>query len=213
MNNKDISVAIVEDDPDVRKGLTILINATDGFRMYGSYDSCDKAVYNIFPPLPDVVLMDINLGKASGINCLQNLKHNYPELTVIMLTVYEDNDKIFASLRAGASGYLLKKMSLEKIIMAIEEASIGGVPMTPVIARKVLNLFKTIAPPVQDFNLTSREKEILQELVHGSSYKMVARNLNISIETVRTHTKHIYEKLHVHSKSEAVAKAFRNRIF
>ncbi|HKI44738.1 MAG TPA: response regulator transcription factor [Balneolales bacterium] len=212
MNHTDIYVAIVEDDPDVRMGLSTLINATDGFRLYGSYDSCDKAVHDILPPLPHVVLMDINLGKTSGINCVKKLRQSYPDLTIIMLTVYEDNDRIFASLQAGASGYLLKKMPLEMITSAIEEASNGGVPMTPVIAHKVLNLFKTIVPPVQNFNLTHREKEILHELVRGSSYKMVARDLNIGIETVRTHMKHIYEKLHVHSKSEAVVKALRNRI-
>jgi len=213
VNHNDIYVAIVEDDPDVRKGLSELIDTTDGYRLYDAYDSCNEVTSGIVKPLPDVVLMDISLGNSSGIDCVRKLKQRYPELTIIMLTVYEDNDKIFASLQAGASGYLLKKISLDKIIAAISEASDGGVPMTPVIAHKVLNLFKTIIPPVQDFNLTSREKEILHELVRGSSYKMVARDLEISVETVRTHMKHIYEKLHVHSKSEAVAKAFKNRIF
>ncbi len=213
MNHTDINVAIVEDDPDVRNGLSTLIDTTEGFRLYDAYNTCKKATSGILPPLPDVVLMDISLGKSSGIDCVKELKKSYPDLTIVMLTVYEDNDKIFASLQAGASGYLLKKMSLDKIISAIADASNGGVPMTPVIAHKVLNFFKTIIPPVQDFNLTSREKETLHELVRGSSYKMVARDLNISVETVRTHMKHIYEKLHVHSKSEAVAKAFKHKIF
>ncbi|HKK44737.1 MAG TPA: response regulator transcription factor [Balneolaceae bacterium] len=207
-----ISVMIVEDDISIREGISELIQSTDGFRFIEAHSSCEELMACIKHPLPDVLLMDIGLRGMTGIEGVRQLKSLYPELTILMLTVYEDNDRIFNSLSAGASGYLLKKMPLEKLLEAIKIAYSGGAPINPTIAKKVLKLFQKVAPAKETYNLTAREKEILEWLVRGLSYKMIAHQLTISVETVRTHIKNIYEKLHVHSKSEAVAKALRNHI-
>lgn len=212
MNDK-ISFIIIEDDNSIREGIVSFLDSVGEFICVGAYDSCEKAFEKIDNELPDVVLMDISLKGMSGIEGVLRLKSKHPELAILMLTVYEDDQKIFDSLRAGASGYLLKKTPLEKIADAIKDVLDGGAPITPSIAKKVLNYFNDSVPETTAFDLTSREKEILEQLVAGLSYKKISEKLFISVDTVRTHIKKIYEKLHVHSKSEAVAKALRNKLF
>jgi len=208
-----ISVGIVEDDAAIREGVSTLINSTSGYRCSNVYDSCEQAIERMIDKPPDVLLMDINLGGMSGIEGVKHLKSRFPSMEILMLTVYEENDKIFQSLCSGASGYLLKKTPPEQLLSAIMEAKEGGAPMSASIARKVLSLFQAVAPPpLPEVELTQREKEILEHLVAGSSYKMIARDLFISLDTVSSHVKNIYQKLQVHSKSEAVAKALRHRL-
>jgi len=208
-----IFVAIVEDDVDTRQTLQQLISTTPGFSCLGAFESCEAALPHVQTEKPDVILMDIGLPGMSGIDGVRQITMLYPDIHVIMLTVYQDDDKIFQSICAGACGYLLKRTPKDILLNAIREAHEGGAPMNASIARRVLQLFrKTAAPIPSDSSLTQREMEILQALVDGGSYKMIADRLFISIETVRNHIKHIYEKLHVHSKSEAVAKALKERI-
>lgn len=208
-----ISVALVEDNASIRDGIARLLNAAPGFRCNEKYASCEEALQSIREPLPDIVLMDIGLEGMSGIEGVRRLKQRYHDLSIVMLTVYDDNERIFQSLCNGATGYLLKNSPPEAILAALTEVHRGGAAITPSIAKKVLGLFRSVAPAQTDrYDLTKRETEILEQLVAGSSYKMVAYDLNISIETVHTHIKRIYEKLQVHSKSEAVAKALRQKL-
>jgi DNA-binding NarL/FixJ family response regulator len=208
-----ISVAIIEDNASIRDGVAALINLSPGFTCQLQFESCEDALKTIRPPLPDIVLMDIGLGGMSGIEGVARLKSRFPDLKIIMLTVYEENEKIFRSLCAGASGYLVKKTPAEKLLAAIADVHKGGAVMTPSIAKKVLDMFSRVAPPLSsDFNLTKREQEILEQLVSGSSYKMIARDLFLSPDTVSSHIKSIYQKLQVHSKSQAVAKALKQRL-
>ncbi len=201
-----IKVAIVEDDARVREGLAILIDGTPSFRCAGSFESAERALAELPANWPDVVLMDINLPKMSGIDCVSRLKAARPELQIIMLTVYNDADQIFSSLQRGASGYLLKKTPPAKILQAIEEVCAGGAPMSSAIARRVIQHFQEI-PPVPDIQgLTEREKGILDHLVKGLQNKEIADLLGVSLETVRSHLRKIYDKLQVHSRSGAVAK-------
>ncbi len=157
--------------------------------------------------------MDISMPGMTGIECTAKIKSLYPSVHIVMLTVYEDDSQIFDSLRAGASGYILKRAPLEEIISAIRDVQTGGAPMSPSIAKKVLNFFNESGKKINEYNLTSREKEILQELINGLSYKKIAETLFISLDTVRSHIKNIYQKLHVTSKSEAVVKALKDRLF
>lgn len=208
-----IDVGIVEDDPSIRESVASLINTASGFSCKQIFDSVESALENIVEPHPDVLLMDINLGGMSGIEGVRRMKNIFPGMHILMLTVFEENDKIFQSLCAGASGYLLKRTPPAKLLEAITEVHNGGAPMTASVARKVLNLFTTVAPPtLPEVNLTARESEILQHLVSGSSYKKISKDLFISFDTVNSHIKKIYEKLQVHSKSQAVAKALRDRL-
>jgi DNA-binding NarL/FixJ family response regulator len=208
-----VKVGIVEDDPSIRESVSSFINTTEGFSCSESFDSVESALEKMPVPPPDVLLMDINLGGMSGIEGVKRFKAVFPQMNILMLTVFEENDKIFQSLCAGASGYLLKRTPPAKIIEAITEVHNGGAPMTASVARKVLNLFTTVAPPaLPEVNLTARESEILQHLVSGSSYKKISRDLFISFDTVNSHIKKIYEKLQVHSKTEAVAKALKHKI-
>jgi DNA-binding NarL/FixJ family response regulator len=208
-----IDVGIVEDDPSIRENIASLINASSGFSCKQVFDSVESALEKIVEPHPDVLLMDINLGGVSGIEGVRRLKNIFPEMHVLMLTVFEENDKIFQSLCAGASGYLLKRTPPSKLLEAITEVHNGGAPMTASVARKVLTLFTSVAPPaLPEVNLTARESEILQHLVMGSSYKKISKDLFISFDTVNSHIKKIYEKLQVHSKTEAVAKALKHRL-
>lgn len=212
MKDEIISVAIIEDDQAIREGISSYIDSVPGFYSKCIYQSCEEALKKIRHPLPNVVLMDIGLPGMSGIEGIRKLKSKYPSLIFIMLTVYEEDNKIFESMRAGAVGYLLKKSPLEKIIDAIKDVYSGGAPMTPIIARKVLNYFSYADIKAKEYKLTFREVEILQQLVKGARYKSIAGNLFISLDTVRSHIKNIYEKLHVNSKSEAVAKALKDRL-
>lgn len=208
-----IRVAIVEDNRELREGLVQLLRATPDCVVAGAFSSCDRLIEQLRPAPPHVVLMDIGLPGLSGIEGARLIKGAFPEIEVLMLTVYEDERRIFDALRAGASGYLLKKARPEQILDAIRDIHAGGAPMTATVARRVLQLFQEQAPaPADGTPLSPREDDILRGLVRGLSYKMIADQYNISIDTVRSHIKHIYEKLHVHSRSEAVAKALRNRL-
>ncbi len=212
MSDKKISVVIVEDDDQIREGISMFLKSSEGFELKGAFGDCQSTLKNLDDILPDVFLMDISMPGLSGIECTAKIKSVYPEANIIMLTVYEDNAQIFNSLRAGASGYILKRTPLEQILEAVKDVNAGGAPMTPSIAKKVLSFFNDTRIKLNEYNLTQREKEILQELINGSSYKKIADTLFISLDTVRSHIKNIYQKLHVNSKSEAVAKALKDRL-
>ncbi len=202
-----INVAIVEDDTGVRESLAILINGTSGFRCSGAYPSGETALKQLCGSFPDVVLMDINLPRMSGIECVAKMKAMRPELQILMLTVYEDSNQIFESLMAGASGYLIKEAPPAEILEAIVDVRRGGSPMSSHIARKVVQYFQKRGqiPEVAD-NLSDRENEVLTYLAKGYRYKEIAELLSISVLTVRSHLRRIYEKLHVRSRTEAVVK-------
>jgi DNA-binding NarL/FixJ family response regulator len=211
MSNKIIAVVIVEDDEQIREGISTLIKSTDGFILNGAFGDCQALLKNLADISPDVFLMDISMPGMSGIECTAKIKSACPEANIIMLTVYEDDTQIFDSLRAGASGYILKRTPLQEIIEAIKDVHSGGAPMTPSIAKRVLNHFNEAGKKIDEYNLTSREKEILNELINGLSYKKIAEALFISLDTVRSHIKNIYQKLHVSSRSEAVAKVIKDK--
>jgi len=204
------TVAIVEDDAGIREDLVALLNGSPGYRCVGACASGEEALIEIPFWRPAVVLMDINLPQMSGIECVARLKAKMPDLLVLMLTVYEDGDSIFRALKAGASGYLVKRLASDKLLEAIQEVTAGGAPMSCHIARKVVQFFNQAGPsPEMSENLTPRELEILDLLVAGCFFKEIADQLGISGETVRTHVNHIYRKLHVRSRTEAVVKYLR----
>jgi DNA-binding NarL/FixJ family response regulator len=208
-----IKVAIIEDLRPIREGLAMLIGGTDGFTCTGSYRSMEEALDRIKHDVPDVVLSDIGLPGMDGIQGMRILKESYPELTILMLSVYDDDDRIFDALCAGACGYLLKKTPPARLIESLKEAVTGGAPMSPEVARRVITLFRDFRPPERaDYELTPHETRILKLLVEGHSYKTAATELGVTVNTVSFHLKRIYEKLQVHSKSEAVAKALHNRL-
>jgi DNA-binding NarL/FixJ family response regulator len=208
-----IKVAIIEDIRTLRDGLSALIDGTVGFQCTGRFRSAEEAIERIHDDLPDVVLADIGLPGMSGIEAVRLLKEQFPALTLLMLTVYDDDDRVFDALCAGASGYLLKKTPPARLLECLREAVQGGAPMSPEIARRVVELFREIRPPDKsDEQLTAHELRLLKLLVQGYSYKAAATTLGVSINTVCFHIKKIYEKLQVHSKSEAVAKALRHRL-
>ena len=204
-------VAIVEDQREIREGLGQLINSTPGHRCTGIYASMEDALEKIPHNLPDLVLSDIGLPGMDGINGIRILKERYPELLILMLTVYDDNERIFDAICAGACGYLLKKTPWPKLVEALKEAVEGGSPMSPEVARRVITLFRQIKPPKQsEYDLTPHETRLLRMLVEGHSYKTAAAELNVSVNTIKFHLRHIYDKLQVHTKSEAVVKALRH---
>jgi DNA-binding NarL/FixJ family response regulator len=205
-----IKVSIIEDDDWIRENLASRIKQTAGFICAGSYRTGEEALAELPAQAPDVVLMDINLPKMNGIECVRQLKALLPSAQVLMLTVYEDSDKIFNSLLAGASGYLLKRTSQAEIVEAIADVHRGNSPMTGHIARKVVQYFNQrggFGTEVE--KLSPREREVLDHLARGVPYKEIADVLSVSIDTVRVHIKGIYGKLHVHSRGEAVAKYMR----
>ena len=205
-----ITVAIVEDDRAIREGLAYLIQRSPGFQCIAAYADAEEAVVGLPERQPDVVLMDIQLPGMSGIECIRRLKQQYPAMQIMMLTVLEDHDRIFQSLAAGASGYLLKKTPPVKLLDAIRDLHAGGSPMSNQIARRVVQAFHMPAPVAKPSeNLSTREHEILGHLAQGLLYKEIADRLDISIETVRTHVRNIYQKLHVRSRTQAVLKMFK----
>jgi DNA-binding NarL/FixJ family response regulator len=204
-----IKVAIYEDNEGLREILCSVIRDTEGLELAGEFRHCLDILKNTAAFEPDVILMDIDLPGKSGIEGVREVKSAYPKVEVIMITVFEDDDRIFKALQAGATGYLLKKTSLHSMIQAIQEVHAGGAPMSPSIARKVLQMpFALKNDNVSEYNLSQREIEIMKLLSKGLSYKMVAEELFISIDTVRSYIKRIYEKLHVHSITEAIHKVF-----
>lgn len=208
-----IRVAVVEDNAELREGLARLIDGGSSTACVGVYGRCDEMLAALPGVRPDVVVMDIGLPGISGIEGVAKIKAVAPATEILMVTVYEDEENIFQAIRAGASGYLLKKTLPGRLVNAITEIHEGGAPMTASIARKVLAAFKGNPPSSPAGSaLSLREKEILSALVNGYSYKMIADSCFISIDTVRSHIKSIYGKLRVHSKSEAVAAALKNRL-
>ena len=204
-----ITISIVEDDRPTRQTLLKLLNGASNVRCVSNYETAEEALRGIPVEKPEVALVDINLPGMSGIECVAKLKLKLPKLRVLMLTTYEDSDRIFDSLRAGASGYLLKKAGYDELIDAIEELHAGGAPMSMQVARQVVNHFHRIQKPASDVEMLSlREQEILALLAKGYLNKEISDQLKISMSTVSTHVQHIYEKLHVHSRTEAAAKFF-----
>jgi DNA-binding NarL/FixJ family response regulator len=209
-----IKVAVFEDNKHLRESLYYLINGTDGFSCVGAFADSNDILFQLKRTLPDVVLMDIEMPGMNGIDAVKIIKQNFPLVQVLMQTIFHDDDNIFNAICAGASGYILKTTSPAGYIEAIKDVYNGGSPMTGSIARRVLELFqKNIIPSVNhDYQLTPKEKEILQQLVKGKSFKMIADAINVSYETVRTHMKNIYNKLHVNSNTEAVSKVLNEKI-
>lgn len=200
-----ITVSIVEDDVKLRNSLARLIDSTEGFRCVSQHPNAEIALRELPIATPKVVLMDINLPRMNGVNCAKELKELMPDVQILMLTVYENTNTIFSALSAGASGYLLKQSSPEQIIEAIREVHSGGSPMTGHIARKVVLSFQKITKPKHDYEkLSLREQQVLDSLAKGLTYQEIAETLNISYNTISTHVRHIYGKLHVRSRTEAV---------
>lgn len=208
-----LGVVIIEDVRDVRDGLSALINGTSGFRCTGAYGTMEEALAKIDVERVDVILTDIGLPGISGIDGIRALRERMPEVPILALTVYDSDDKVFRAVCAGASGYLLKNTPPARLVESLKEVATGGAPMSPEVARRVLRLFREFNPPGQaSYRLTSQEHELLKLLVDGHHKKTAAAALGISVNTVSFHLKHIYEKLQVHSKTEAVAKALRERL-
>jgi DNA-binding NarL/FixJ family response regulator len=202
-----ISVAIVEDNAGLRRSLMLVLDETPGFRCIGSFDTAEAALRELPKNPPEVVLMDINLPGMSGIECTRQLRELVPNVRVIMITVYRDNEKIFKALRVGARGYLLKRATPETILQAITDVQQGGAPMSSEVARKVVEAFQEPQSPADEAsNLSAREQEVLDLLAQGLPDKEIATKLNISQPTVRYHLTHIYDKLHVRSRTEAALK-------
>jgi len=204
---KIITVSIVDDETDLREHIAGYLAAAGNIRCKSAYASAAEALEHLPQDKPDVILMDINLGDMDGIECVRRLTALVPEAQVLMLTIFEDTEQIFRALAAGASGYLLKRLSPKKLLEAIEEVYAGGSPMSAPIARKVVQSFKT-APAHGDaaVDLSPRERSVLDRLAGGLAYKQIADELEVSIHTVRNYIRRIYEKLHVHTRTEAVAK-------
>ncbi|MGH8524840.1 MAG: response regulator, partial [Gammaproteobacteria bacterium] len=199
-----IKVAIIEDERDIRECLTFLVCGTDGYSCTGSYRTMEEALDKIPRQLPDIVLSDIGLPGMSGIDGVRVLKERYPDLLLLMLTVYDDDERIFDAMCAGASGYLLKKTPPARLLDSLKEAMAGGAPMSPEVARRVIALFREIRPPERaDYQLTPHETRLLKLFVEGHNYKTAATELGVSVNTVNFHVRNVYEKLQVHSRSEA----------
>jgi DNA-binding NarL/FixJ family response regulator len=207
MSSPTHTIALVEDDESLRETLAEIISSSPDWKLVAAYPSAEAALDSMKVGCPDVVLMDIQLPGMSGIECVAKLKEIHPEAQVLMVTVYDNNDRIFDALAAGASGYLLKRDAPAKLLESLDDLLAGGSPMSSAIARKVVQRFQT-APPSknEDHNLTPREKQILELLVKGGLYKEIAWDLGIGVETVRTHLHNIYAKLHVRTRTEAVVK-------
>lgn len=207
-----VKVSIVDDDDGIRSSLATLIRRASSLKLLGEYSDAETALREIPARIPDVLLMDINLPGINGVECVRQLKSALPQIQVLMLTVYEDNESLFNSLKAGASGYLLKRTASARLLEAIHEVNTGGSPMTPQLARRVVQFFN-VAPRNDDASslarLTPGEREFIDLLAKGYAYKEIAEALKISIDTVRSYVRTVYEKLHVHSRTEAVVKYLR----
>ncbi len=208
-----IKVALIEDQREIREGLRTLIDGTAGYRCTGAFHSMEEALQRISYGAPDIILVDIGLPGMSGIDGIPLLHERHPEGRILVLSVYDDDERVFAALCAGACGYLLKKTPPARLLDSVKEAVEGGGPMSPEVANRVIRLFRDFRPPERtDHDLTPHEVRLLKLLAEGHNYKTAAIELKVSINTISFHMKHVYEKLHVHSKSEAVAKALRNGI-
>ena len=208
-----IKLLLYEDNPQLREGLTMLINGSEGFDVLAAFKNCDNVIEQVLAFRPDVVLMDIDMPGVDGLEGLKKIRSVDSEVKILMLTVFDDNKNVFQAISNGANGYILKKTPPARLLEYITEASTGGAPMTASVATQVLKMFSSMNNVKgEDYNLSDREKQVLQLLVEGYSYKMIASEMFIAIDTVRSHIKKIYDKLHVNSKSEAVAKAFKDKL-
>jgi DNA-binding NarL/FixJ family response regulator len=210
-----IRVAIFEDNKHLRETFELLLNHTDGFICAGAWPNCRNIITDLEVNPSDIVLMDIEMPGMNGIEATKLVKEHFPAINILIQTVFFEDDYIFNAICAGASGYILKSTTPEGYIEALKDVQAGGSPMTPGIARKVLQLFKTNlqpATPSKDYNLTGQEKKVLQLLVEGKSYKLIAAELFVSVDTVKTHVSNTYAKLHVHSGTEAVSLALRDKL-
>jgi DNA-binding NarL/FixJ family response regulator len=208
------SVVIFEDNKHLRETIQFLLNNTAGYRCSGAFPDCNNLLDDLSVEC-DVVLMDIEMPGMNGIEATKIIKENFPEIPILIQTVFYDDNHIFDAICAGASGYILKSTTPAGYIEAIADVQSGGSPITPGIAKKVLELFRTNlrpVPPKNDYNLTTQEKKVLQLLVDGKSYKLIAAELFVAFDTIKTHVKNIYAKLHVHSGTEAVSKAIKDKI-
>jgi len=211
--SNSIRVAIIEDQARIRDGLRALIDGTDGYCCSGTFASMEEALPRIRSELPDVVLVDIGLPGMSGIEGIRILKDASPSLAFVVLTVYDDDKRIFDALCAGARGYLLKNTPPARLLECLREVIEGGAPMSPEVARRVIDLFQQIQQPITpEHGLTPHEMRLVKLLVEGHNYQTAAAELHVSVNTIRFHMRSIYSKLHVHSKAEAVSKALRTRI-
>ncbi|MEO6392119.1 MAG: response regulator transcription factor [Pyrinomonadaceae bacterium] len=208
-----IKIAIIEDLKQIREGLVMLFNYTPGFTCSGSFRSVEEALEKLKYNVPDVLLSDIGLPGMNGIEGIRIFKQQHPEMKILMLTVYDDDERIFDALCAGASGYLLKRTQPAKLLENIKESVAGGAPMSPEVASKVVTLFRDIRPPERaDYDLTGHETRLLRLLIEGYNYTTAAKKLGVSYNTIKFHVGNIFSKLQVHSKSDAVVKALRDRI-
>lgn len=208
-----VRVVIIEDLHEIRDCLVALVHGTHGFHCASSFRTMDEALVGVSDARPDVILTDLGLPGMDGVDGIRRLRQMYPEVPILALTVYDNDDKIFDALCAGASGYLLKTTPPARLIESLDEVVQGGAPMSPEVARRVVRLFRDFRPPAHaSYHLTPQETELLRLLVEGHHYKTAAHELNISTSTVSFHLKNIYQKLQVHSKSEAVARALRERL-
>jgi len=205
-------IAIFEDNKRFRESLEFIIVATQDMELCGSFEDTTRLQQKIEALQPDVVLMDINIPGKNGIEAVKEIKEHFPNVYVCMQTVFEDDDKIFASLCNGASGYILKNTPPEKVLQAIREVAEGGSFFTPSVAKKVLNNFQQQPQQGEFIQLTDKEKEVLKYLVDGLSYKLIADKVNVSFHTIHSHLRNIYHKLHVNSKGEAINKAMKNKL-
>ncbi len=208
-----IKVLIYEDNTLLKESLTLLIGGSEGFEVPASFEDCTSIIEDLKFYQPDVLLLDIDMPDINGIEALKLVRKHNQEVKILMLTIFDDDQNVFQAIKNGANGYLLKKTPPARLLEYIQDVATGGAPMTSSIARQVLQMFSnTHADRNSNYHLTERETETLKHLVNGFSYKMIAAEMNISIDTVRAHIKKIYEKLHVNSVGEAVAKAFKDRI-
>ena len=212
-----IRIAIFDDNKNIRNSIILLLNTDPDFEVVGNFSTAQHCVENVLTSRPDLVLMDLEMPGVNGIEAVKLLTKEFPHIQILIQTVFEDDERVFDSICAGASGYILKNQLNSSLIDAIKDLQTGGSPMSPSIARRVLNMLQNSYPgklrqPSEEYNLTAREKEVLSAVVNGLSYKMIGYELNISYETVRSHIKKIYEKLHVASLTEVVAKAINQNI-
>jgi DNA-binding NarL/FixJ family response regulator len=212
-----IRIAIFDDNKNVRNSIILLLNTDPDLEVVGNFSTAQHCVENVLTSRPDLVLMDLEMPGVNGIEAVKLLTKEFPHIQILIQTVFEDDERVFDSICAGASGYILKNQLNSSLIDAIKDLQTGGSPMSPSIARRVLNMLQHSYQgkrqrPVEEYNLTAREKEVLTAVVNGLSYKMIGYELNISYETVRSHIKKIYEKLHVASLTEVVAKAINQNI-